>query len=185
MAYKLNNGFTLAETIITLGITSLLITGIFSVFLVEQKALSLRSILGDDVRHAQTSLRRIEDSIRQGKAVVTSAVISGTTYTTGAHTIIIDTPAITAGGSIISGQTDRLVYTKVGTDLLEVSSPAANSARPSGTHTLAQNIQAFNVQTNGDPLTNTSQVVIYLSFPAPTAAADQVEGQVRATLRNK
>lgn len=184
MDYKLNKGFTLAETILTVGLSAMIITAMFSVFAIEQRALDLRSKRGDDVRQSESALRRIEKNIREGQAVIASASLFGTNYTTGAHTLIIDIPAINSTGAHISGQTDRLAYLLSGTSLLEISVPSASSVRPSGIFTLAKNVQTFNVQTNGDPVTSTTQVLLYLSFPPPSASATQVEGQVRATLRN-
>lgn len=184
MDYRQINGFTLAETIITVGLTALIVGGMFSIFLLEQEALNIRASRGDDVRQGQTALRRIEDNIRQGQAVVSSATISGTTYTTGLHTLILDVPAIDASGGNIDGTTDRLVYTLDGTDLKEVNVPGTGSVRPSGIFTLAQNISSFTVHTNGDPVTSSTQVTLYLGFTPPETTATAVEGQVRATLRN-
>lgn len=184
MDFKQTNGFTLAETIITVGLTALIVGGMFSIFLLEQEALNIRASRGDDVRQGQSALRRIEDTIRQGEAVVSSAVISGTTYTTGLHTLVLDIPAIDANGANISGETDRVVYTLDGTDVKEVSVGSTNSVRPTGIFTLAQNVSSFTVQTNGDSVTNTTQVLIYLGFTPPATQATAVEGQVRATLRN-
>lgn len=184
MDCKLNNGFTLAETMLTIGLSAIILTAMFSVFAIEQRALNLRSERGDDVRQGQTALRRIEKTVRDGEAVVSSASLFGITYTTGAHTVVIDVPAIDSSGVLISGETDRLAYTVSGTSLVEVSVPSASSVRPSGVFTLAEDILAFNIQTNGDPVTDSTQVIIYLSFPPPSTAATQVEGQIRATLRN-
>lgn len=184
MVYKQINGFTLAETIITVGLTALIVGGMFSIFLIEQQALYLRASRGDDMRQGQTALRRIEDTIRQGQLVVSSATISGTAYTTDLHTLILDIPAINAAGGNISGVTDRVVYTLNGTDLKEVSLPGTGSVRPSGIFTLAQHVSSFTVQTNGDPLNNTTQVILYVGFIPPAPEATPVEGQVRATLRN-
>lgn len=178
------NGFTLAETIITVGLTGLIVGGMFSIFLLEQRALELRASRGDDVRQGQTALRRIEDTIRQGEAVVSSANIGGTTYTTGLHTLVLDIPSIDADGANISGATDRVVYLLDGTSLKEVSSPDSSSVRSSGIFTLAQNVSSFTVQTNGDPVTASNQVLIYLGFTPPATQATAVEGAVRATLRN-
>lgn len=184
MDYRLSKGFTLAETILTVGLSAMILTGMFSVFAIEQRALDLRSQRGDDVRQGQTALRRIEKNIRDGEAVVSSATLFGTTYTTDTHTLIIDVPAIDAEGSLIDGETDRIAYLLSGTSILEISVPSASSVRPSGMFTLADDVQTLNVQINGDPVTSTSQVMVYLSFPPPSTAATQVEGQVRATLRN-
>lgn len=184
MDSKQTNGFTLAETIITVGLTGLIVGGMFSIFLLEQQALNIRASRGDDVRQGQTSMRRIEDNIRQGQSVVATATISGTNYTTGLHTLILDVPSIDASGANISGQTDRLVYTLDGTNLKEVSVPGASSVRPSGIFTLAQNVSSFTIQTNGDPVTSSTQVTVYVGFTPPATQATAVEGQVRATLRN-
>lgn len=184
MDYKLNKGFTLAETILTVGLSAMILTAMFSVFAIEQRALHLRSQRGDDVRQSESALRRVEKNIREGQAVVSSASLFGTNYTTGAHVLIIDVPSIDSNGAHVPDQTDRLAYVLSGTSLLEVSAPSASSVRPSGIFTLAKHIQTFNVQTNGDPVTTSTQVLLYLSFPPPSASATQVEGQVRATLRN-
>lgn len=185
MDYKLNKGFTLAETILTVGLSAMIITAMFSVFAIEQRALELRSQRGDDVRQGQTALRRIEKNIRNGEAVLSTATLFGTPYTTGSQTLIIDVPAIDIDGNFISGETDRLAYVLSGTSVLEISVPAASSVRPSGIFTIAKNAQTLNIQTNGDPVTNTTQVLVYVSFPPPSTAATQVEGQIRATLRNR
>ena len=180
----MTKGFTLAETIITVGLTAVLVTGIFSIFQLEQKAITLRSNRGDDVRQGQSALRRLEDNLRQGQNILDTTTISGTTYTTGLHTLVIDVPAIDSTGANISDITDRLVYTQIGTHLQEISVPGVGSVRPSGTFTIAKEIETFNVHTNGDPVVNTTQITLYFSFPPPSELATQVEGQVRATLRN-
>lgn len=184
MDSKLNKGFTLAETILTVGLSAMILTAMFSVFAIEQRALDLRSQRGDDVRQSESALRRVEKNIRDGQAVVSNATLFGTSYTTGPHVLIIDVPSIDSTGVHLPDQLDRLAYLLSGTSLVEVSVPSADSVRPTGLFTLAKNVATFNVQTNGDPVNISTQVLLYLSFPAPSTSATQVEGQVRATLRN-
>lgn len=179
-----SRGFTLTETILIIGLTALIFSGMLSVFILEQRALDIRSVRGDDVRQTESALRRIEKNIRQGKAVLESVTLFGTTYETGLHTLAIEIPAIDSSGATIADQTDYLVYMLSGSSVLEVSDPDVDSIRPSGIFTLAKDVEIFTVQTNGDPVENSTQVMVYLAFPPATSEGTAVQGQVRATLRN-
>src|SRR3989338_2469115 len=94
---------TLALSVLLMAALVELYRGYSSLFVLEQ----LHFTLGTSANRAMTG---IQDDARQARQVLASHAISGTTYTTGASTLVLELPSVDAGGTVIAGAFDYAVF---------------------------------------------------------------------------
>lgn len=133
---KSRSGLTLPEIVITMGILLLVGGALIPTYLSTSRFTTdeQHRILVDV--SASRTLQRLDELLRQGKAVLASATVNATPYTTDGTTLVFTLPSVLASGSLSPTAVDTGVIQKVGSDIVFHLQPDATSTRSAGTQTL-------------------------------------------------
>ena len=139
---KINNrGITLIETMIGLAISALLVVILSYCLIIVLRLNEAQKTVSALTSSTDRGIYRISSSIQQSSQILSSAVISGTTYTTSSSALALTIPTVNSSGQIISGSYDTVVYRRNPSDLSElqeITDAEAGSARFDGTHLIAR-----------------------------------------------
>jgi prepilin-type N-terminal cleavage/methylation domain-containing protein len=183
---KARRGFTLVEMLITLALSVLLIgaliglyRGYFDLFNAQQGLGTLGTTSGD-------ALSEIEQLTRQASRVLASKTISGTTYTSGSDTLVLELPSVDAGGSAISGTFDYVAFYVSGADLYRRIDADAASARTDGAKKLGGALSSLAFEYDAASPADASEVSVDIVFASQNGHANtSFRVQEELWLRNK
>lgn len=157
---KSGKGFTLAETLIAMAVALILLGAIVQFFLgysrtrhfieANFQVTNSASVIADDVTLI----------VRQSNRILSSRVFSGTTYTTGTSTIVLELPTVNGSGSIVAGSSDYMLFYKSGEDFYWVSTPAGSSARQAFTKRIGEAVSSVTMTYNNADVTAATKVDI-------------------------
>src|SRR4029077_6712599 len=93
-----------------------------------------RILVGDQ---ATRLFANLNETLRQGKSILTSATINSTVYTTGPTTMVLTLPSIVSGQpSSTAVDTMAVTFDSAGSRLMSTMAPDASSSRVGGVATL-------------------------------------------------
>lgn len=110
------SGLTLVELLITITILGFIVVTVGSIFIDTSRFSSDEQLRIDVGESASRVIGPLDVALREGKAVLASAVINGTTYTTDADTVVFSLPSIDGGGATIPTIDDTAVITLDGSN---------------------------------------------------------------------
>lgn len=131
------DGFTIVEIVVVLGITILIMLGLFTLYDNYYKVYNAQEATARVVSAAALTGSELQNSIKQAESVLSSHTISGTTYNSDSDTIVLRLPAVNSSGSLIASQYDYIVFNVDGTRLSKITSAYSSSFRQSGTRQLS------------------------------------------------
>ncbi len=157
---KQQNGFTIIEVIVVVALTATLLVGMLGIFDWQNKIYQLEQANIFATGSARVAMNNILPVVAQGVSIIGSRTVSGTNYTTGAGTIIVQLPSFDGSNNVIDSTYDYVVYHSNGTNLNQIVELAASSNRKISNKLLSDKIQSFALSyNNGDP-TLASQVTV-------------------------
>lgn len=136
-------GFTLVETVIVLGLLAIVMLGILFIFGGFNNVYNQQQAFINTSRSGSLAVNEVQNYVFQADLVVSSKIISGTTYTTNSTTLVLELPSINSTGDIITGKFDYVVFYLNGTSLYRLASPDAASSRTSGTRLLSNVVSSL------------------------------------------
>jgi type II secretory pathway component PulJ len=162
MRHANEKGFTLVEVVILLFLFSVLLLGILNIYDWQIKIYNLEQADIAATGAARKALNSMTLYIPQGSAFQTSRVVNGTTYTTGATTMVLQIPTLNSSGNVVAGTYDYLIYYTNGTNLYQLFELGSGSSRPSGTKQIADKLDSLTFTYNNADLTSATKVDISL-----------------------
>jgi len=135
--------FTLMELVIVVTFTALFMIVLSRFFGNYWKSFNFMKATVEVTWSGGRVMTETSRAIRQADMVVASKVISGTTYTSGAGSLVLELPSIDSSGNILSGKNDYIVFYKSGSNIYMLTSGAAGSARASGQEKLSKTAQSL------------------------------------------
>ncbi|MBI3572663.1 MAG: prepilin-type N-terminal cleavage/methylation domain-containing protein [Candidatus Kerfeldbacteria bacterium] len=164
-------GLTLIELLISMfvmGVVIIIIGNLFigsSQFATDEQG---RIVTGEN---ASRIFANLDQTIRQGTAVLASATINSITYTSGDTTLVFSAPTPLTDGSLSSTLTDTLVVTldasnannqrlTLVTSANQTGCPTNCSTRLSGTTTLTTGVKDVYFRYNNDTITSATDVTV-------------------------
>ncbi|GAC1413688.1 MAG: hypothetical protein NVSMB66_6100 [Candidatus Doudnabacteria bacterium] len=138
-------GFTLIEIIIVMALLITVIGGVLELFISHNKIFSYQNALIKASGSARTTMNEISQDALQSYRIVGSQTVNGTSYTSGASTVIFQIPSFNASGTVISNTYDYAVFSLNGNTLNEDFQAGTGSVRPTVTKTLSTSVTAFNI----------------------------------------
>jgi hypothetical protein len=136
-------GFTIIEILVTMGLFVLMIAalvllyqGYGTLFVSEQTSFWMKT-------SANIAVTEIEHATLQANRILASYTISGTTYTTGPSTLVLELPSTDASGGVISGAFDHVVFYVSGTVLYRLIEANPASQRQNGTKRLCDSLSTL------------------------------------------
>lgn len=138
---RLRAGLTLSELVVAMGVM-VLVGGIIvaSYLSTSRFAADEQNRLEVDVG-ASRVLQVLDATLRQGKAVLATATISGTLYTSTGTTLVFTLPALLADGTTSLTAVDTAVLRQSGGELQLLLAPDTSSTRSSGTRPLLMDVK--------------------------------------------
>lgn len=127
------SGFTLTEVIIVVFVSTVVMLGVFSIYSTFSASYIFQNAKINTSRSTASFLNEFADNVHQANAIVASKVISGTTYTTGSTTLVLEIPAINSSGDIVSNTYDYAVLYSTSTYAYRLLSANGSSARNTNT----------------------------------------------------
>lgn len=164
-------GFTLIETIVAIGIASLLIGVLFLLFDNYNKVFKAQQTSARVLVSASQAGNELQNYARQASAVVSSYTFSGTTYTSNSTTLVMKMPAVDSSGSLITGEYDYVVFYTSSGKLYEKVSAYASSDRKTLTKQLSDTASSVTFTYNNGTPSSATQVDVDIIMSATEAHA--------------
>jgi hypothetical protein len=182
-------GTTLVELLISIAV--LVVVG----FLVAAMYITTERVRKSEATGSTVQLenifgqQRLRDALNDAASIATTVTIGGTTYTTGAQTLIFKVPSIDAGGDIIANTWDTSVVTLTGTPptahLVLLVEPDAASSRASATKILATSVDDLRIRYDSVSGTSSTKVSVTLrTLQTISGATRRFTTDTVTTLRN-
>lgn len=152
------NGFTITESIIVIGVTVMALIALVNLFLVFNSIYGYQQAFMATAGSAGNAMNAFETAILPADHVLTSHSFSGTTYSSGAMTLILELPAIDSSGNIISGTHDYIAFYSSSATLYRLTVAGAGSTRVSGLKQLSTTLSSLSFSYNDTDFTKVTNV---------------------------
>lgn len=183
---KLRSGFTFIETLIAVALLALLILTLVELYTGYGVIFSSEQATFDMGNRAHDAMTAIENMTRQASKVLASRTVSGTLYTTGSGTLVLELPAMDAAGAPLPNEYDYAVFYASGTTLYRLVEADGSSFRQSGTKQLTNALSALTFSYDTGDVTQASKVTVDLTLSTQAShRAFQFYLQQEVYLRNK
>lgn len=183
---RAREGVTLIELLIAIALLS--IVGIFlaNIFYAHTSVFnSQRSQMAADIS-SRFVLDEMSERIREGKNILSSAVVDGQTYNTGNQTIALEIPSLDISGNTLTSFSDTLVFNFSSPKIIEIISPNAQSSRKYQKSVLSSSITDLNISYDDPDYSKASVVEISVaSLDRSQNFEKRFSDKVSVKLRNK
>ncbi len=159
---KDEQGFTIVEVVVVIGIFALLMVVILNLLVWNQRLFGLHQSETQTTGSARSVMNSLERYVAQTSQIQTSRTISGVTYTTDADTLVLQIPAYDSSGTLITSTYDYAVYNLSGTALTHILETAGSSDRNNRTVQLSDTVKTLSFTYNNADVTQASTVTIDL-----------------------
>lgn len=136
-------GFTLIETIITIGLSVVAFIALTNLFIIFNTTYGYQQAFMLAAGSASTAMNSFEETILPAEQVLASHSFNGTAYSSSTTTLVLSLPAIDGSGNIISGTKDYAVFYASSTMLYQLTETGAGSVRLSGLKQLSTTLQSL------------------------------------------
>lgn len=159
-----HRGITLIEQVISIVIIAGLTLIVINIFIAASNFNTDEEQRIQVGETAARALATLDDTLREGRLIVASGVVSGTTYTTDDATLVLALPSL-VGGVLTAGNDTVVITRNPATNTLEeLTAPGASSTRPAGSKQLATGVNdVYFRYTTDDPTSSTAVTVIVSS----------------------
>ncbi|MEY4723816.1 MAG: hypothetical protein RLZZ324_1329 [Candidatus Parcubacteria bacterium] len=158
-------GIGLMESLAVIGIMTMLLFIITSVFAVNQQLIARSLARTDDDNGATLTIRRIGELVRGAFTVLSSSTINGTVYTTGPNVLVVQIPSVDASGNVYAGEYDYIAIYRdavATTKIYSDTQTGADSARQSGKKLLTAYNSSLEFSYNNPVQSSATRVSIFL-----------------------
>lgn len=178
-------GFTLIETVVLIGVTTLIMVAISTLYVSYGRMYLAQIGLIEVTLGANAIVNAAHDAALQANQIVASHAFSGTTYTSGTTTAIFRLPAVDSAGVVLTGLYDHVAISASGTSAYQFTDAVSGSARTTGTKQLTDVLGALAFTYNTTNLTQATST--YIDATTTTTAHSQtaeIHLRERLYLRN-
>lgn len=144
---KSSDGVTLVELLVAIGIMSIIVLIVVNLFISSGRFSSAEQLRIDVSENASRVLAGLDETLREGRAVITSATYNSITYTTGDTTVVLTTPSLLADGSLSLSNVDTIIVYRDTTDPNAITlrriiaAVGVGSTRTTGISTIVQGVK--------------------------------------------
>ncbi len=181
-------GFSLLESIVTIGIAVFVFLIIALVFIAHNKLFNLQSILADSEINNYLALNHLGKLIKSSNRVLASQTINSINYSSSANVLVLELPSVDSSQNIIPNSFDYAAIHQSSTDQtklivsLQANSP---SSRASGNILISSGVQKIIFSYNNSDFTKVNLVSIYLTNARTfLGARPTTNSSVQFALRN-
>lgn len=158
-------GVTLMETVVVIGVMSVLMLIITQIFLINYDIFEKQMRRTDNETGAILAAKTISQMARGASAIMTSQVIGGTAYASSDAALVLKLPAINASGQILPGVYDHIAFYRDGvtpTKIFAATEAGTGSARQNGNRLITAYNQTLVFRYGNPDLTKANRVSVYL-----------------------
>jgi Tfp pilus assembly protein PilW len=160
MKKKLTNkpGFSLIEAIFASAILIFVLGALVVLYVNFYKFYNRQQVeikIGDSAREAA---KELQSTVLQADQIKASHNFSGTTYTTGQHTVVLEIPSFDSSRNIVSGKYDYAVFYITGKNLYRLVEVDAASSRPSGLNQISDAVDTITFTYDNSDLSQASKI---------------------------
>lgn len=159
-------GFTLLETLIVIGISTVAFAALVNMYLTFNSVYGYQQAFIAAAGSAGTSMNAFSATVLPASAVLASHTFSGIAYSSGSGTLVLELPAIDASGVTIVGVKDYVVFYASGTTLYRLTETAVESSRTPGLKTLSQTLNTLTFTYDNADLTKATSVTVDITTRA-------------------
>lgn len=124
-------GFTLIETFIVIAISVVALAALSNLFIIFNNTYGYQQAFVASAGSASSAMNAIEAATLPADQVITSHNFSGTTYSSGATTLVLELPSVNSSGNIVAGVRDYIAFYTSSTNLYRLTQAGAGSQRAS------------------------------------------------------
>ncbi len=155
----MNRGFTLIESVITIGISVVALIALVNMFFVFNSIYGYQQAFIATAGSAGRALSALEASVLPAETVVASHSFSGTIYTSTTTTLVLSLPSVDGTGTIVSGAKDYVAFYASSTELFRLVLADARSTRQSGSTRLSATLDALSFTYDNADFTKVTNVI--------------------------
>lgn len=165
MSKQDQRGISLMETMVVVGIMSIVMVVVSQVFVVNGRLMATTIARADDENSAVLAVRRIGDNARGAVSVEAAATVNATAYDSDEDSLVLRLPSLDTDDSVIPATYDLVAFYRHPTLTDEIwtdTEPGAGSVRPAGPKKLSgHNITLRFLYDDPDPA-EAERVNVYL-----------------------
>lgn len=178
-------GATIVEALVVLALFVLISVTLVSLYFQHGELYSMGQAQFESVASARAALNGISAYAVQARRVVASQTITGTLYTAGTSTLVLEIPSINENGDIIENTFDYAAFYTSSTALYRALAPSPPSARADGTKFLADNLTNLMFSYDNADFSQVKKVTVSVtSTTAIGRATEEHHESVELILRN-
>lgn len=155
----MKNGFSLVETVIIIGISTVAFIALVNLFLVFNSLYGYQRALMGTAGSASTSMNALEASVLPADQVLASHTFSGTTHSSATTTLVLELPTVDSSGNLVGTSKDYVVVYASSTTLYLLTESAAGSTRVSGRTQLTTMLNSVSFTYDHSDFTKVTNVI--------------------------
>lgn len=152
-------GFTLIETIIVIALSVLALGALTNLFLIFNSIYGYQQISMATAGSSAAAMNAFEAAVLPAEEVLASHDFSGTTYSSGATTLVLQLPAVDSSGNIIPNAKDYVAFYTSSTNLYRLVQASAGSMRVSGRTQLSTTLSSLSFTYDDSDFTNVTNII--------------------------
>ncbi|MFZ3044085.1 MAG: type II secretion system protein [Minisyncoccia bacterium] len=156
----MKRGFTLIETLIVIGISVVSLIALVNLFLTFNSIYGYEQAFVATAGSASSAMNAFEAAVLPASQVLVSHDFSGTTYSSGATTLVLSIPSVDGSGNVIAGTEDYVVFYLSAASLYRRTLPGAGSVRTAGIKTLSTTLHTLSFTYDNADFTKVTSVII-------------------------
>lgn len=166
-----STGFTLIEIMMVLFFAGILMVVIFNLYDWYNKLYNYQQGLVRVTTGSRTAVQTLQSYVSQSKAVLASASVNGTTYSSSTTTLVTQLPSIDSSNNLVAGKWDKAVFYASGPNFYLQVEPDPASSRLKLYKLLSDSLQSLSFGYNNADFSQVSKVTV--NFQAALQVRDQ------------
>ena len=167
-----SRGFSVPEMVVIIFLSSVVFLGISQIYITYNSSYLYQNASINASLSAASFVNETADMALQASNIVASRTVSGTLYTTGSTTVILEIPSIDNDGDIITSTYDYAILFGSTTEAYRIMDAAASSARLDGTKMFSEVVS--NLTFTYDNASPTVATALTVDITNQTAVKQQV-----------
>jgi type II secretory pathway component PulJ len=170
--HRTQNGFTIIEVVIVIGLSTILLIGLMQLYEWHQRSFLFEEAKVLTTTDVRKTMQSMSEYIAQASSIQASRAFGTTTYTTGSQVIVLQVPSINASDTVIANTYDYIAFHLTNGEVYQIIEPASGSTRQVVNRRLADNVQTFTLTYDNATPASASAVTIDIVATISTRAGE-------------
>jgi prepilin-type N-terminal cleavage/methylation domain-containing protein len=156
----IKRGFTLIETVVVIAISVMALLALVNLFIVFNSIYGYQNAFIAAAGSAGGSMNSLEAYVSQAENVLASRTVSGTSYSSGTSTLVLEIPSIDSSGNALPSAKDYVVFHASGTVLYRIVAADNQSSRLSGQKQMSGTLSSLSLTYDDSDFTQVTNIVV-------------------------